>query len=109
MPRNTHVDIMIEEEERLHEPVGEASDIRILRDAGAQFAAQLGWLPGTPSSQTFRERCRRLASALKPLFAAVEATPSHAPVSADFRWLRDNIPLVYSEMLSVTTELRPLR
>ncbi len=74
MPDNTHVDIMIAEEER-----------------------------------TFRERCRRLASALKPLFAAVEATPSRAPLSADFRWLRDNIPLAYSEMLNVTTELKPLR
>src|SRR5216683_3720174 len=109
MPDNTHVDIMIAEEERHHEPAGEALDAQVLRDAGAQFAAQLGWLPGTPASSAFRERCRRLASALKPLFAALEATPSHAPVSDDFRWLRDNIPLVYSEMLNVTTELKPLR
>ncbi len=109
MPDNTHVDIMIAEEERHHEPGGEALDAQVLRDAGAQFAAQLGWLPGTPASSAFRERCRRLASALKPLFAALEATPSHAPVSDDFRWLRDNIPLVYSEMLNVTTELKPLR
>src|SRR4029077_16286382 len=35
--------------------------------------------------------------------------PSHAPVSADFRWLRDNIPLLYSEMQNVSTELKPLR
>src|SRR6266851_1361971 len=109
MPDNTHVDIMIAEEERHHEPGGEALDSQVLRDAGAQFAAQLGWLPGTPASGTFRERCRRLASALKPLFAAVEATASHAPLSDDFRWLRDNIPLVYSEMLNVATELKPLR
>jgi len=109
MPDNTHVDIMIAEEERHHEPGGEALDAQVLRDAGAQFAVQLGWLPGTPASSAFRERCRRLASALKPLFAALEATPSHAPVSDDFRWLRDNIPLVYSEMLNVTTELKPLR
>src|SRR4030081_2730937 len=107
MPDNTHVDIMIAEEERHPEP-GEASDSQHLRDAGAQFAAQLGWLPGTPASSAFRERCRRLASALKPLFAAVEATP-HAPVSDDFRWLRDNIPLMYSEMLNVAAELKPLR
>ncbi len=109
MPDNTHVDIMIAEEERHHEPAGEVLDSQVLRDGGAQFAAQLGWLPGTPASSTFRERCRRLASALKPLFAAVEATPSRAPLSADFRWLRDNIPLAYSEMLNVTTELKPLR
>jgi cyclic beta-1,2-glucan synthetase len=109
MPDNTHLDIMIAEQERHHEPAGEALDSQVLRDAGAQFAAQLGWLPGTPASSTFRERCRRLASALKPLFAAVEATASHAPVSDDFRWLRDNIPLVYSEMRNVATELKPLR
>jgi len=109
MPDNTHLDIMIAEQERQHEPAGEALDSQVLRDAGAQFAAQLGWLPGTPASSTFRERCRRLASALKPLFAAVEATASQAPVSGDFRWLRDNIPLVYSEMRNVATELKPLR
>src|ERR1700716_2514995 len=109
MPDNAHVDIMIAEEERHPEPAGGASDSQHLRDAGTQFAAQLGWLPGTPASSTFRERSRRLASALKPLFAAVDATPSHAPVSDDFRWLRDNIPLMYSEMLNVATELKPLR
>ncbi len=109
MPDNTHLDIMIAEQERHHEPAGEALNPQVLRDAGAQFAAQLGWLPGTPASSTFRERCRRLASALKPLFAAVEATASQAPVSDDFRWLRDNIPLVYSEMRNVATELKPLR
>ncbi len=63
MPDNTHLDIMIAEQERHHEPAGEALDSQVLRDAGAQFAAQLGWLPGTPASSTFRERCRRLASA----------------------------------------------
>ena len=109
MPRNTHVDIMIEEEERHHEPGGEASDIQILRDAGAQFAAQLGWLPGTPSSQTFRERCRRLKGALNPLFAALNSSSKQSPVSDDFRWLYDNILLVYSELLNVTTQLKPLR
>src|SRR5258708_11424788 len=109
MPDNTHVDIMIAEQERHHEPAGEALNPQVLRDAGAQLAARLGWFPVTPASSTFRERCRRLASALKPLFVTVEATASHAPVSDDFRWLRDNIPLVYSEMLNVTTELKPLR
>src|SRR5260370_41300572 len=98
MPDNTHLDIMIAEQERHHEPAGEALNPPVLRDAGAQFAAQLGWLPGTPASSTFRERCRRLASALKPLFAAVEATASQAPMSDDFCLRRDNVALVDSKV-----------
>ena len=80
-----------------------------MRAAGAQLAAKLGWLPGTTSSGVFAERSRRVRSALRPILAAADAKFAKSPASDDLRWLRDNGSLVFAQMVSLTTEVKPLR
>jgi cyclic beta-1,2-glucan synthetase len=80
-----------------------------LRSSGAKLAAKLGWLPGTTSSRVFAERTRRVRSALKPILAAADAKFAQSPASDDLRWLRDNGSLVYAQMVSLGSEIKPLR
>ena len=108
MPQNTHVESVLAEEDRERELAGGPSTLQALRLAGVQFSSQLGWLPGTPSSHTFSERVRRLRSTLKPVFAGIEAK-KEAHTSDDLQWLRDNVSLIYAQMVSLPTEVKPLR
>jgi cyclic beta-1,2-glucan synthetase len=109
MVRNTHAESIIAEEERRLEPASSVSDLSALRTSALEFAARLGWLPGTPSSATFSKRCRRLRAALKPVFGGLDAALAFVPSSEDLRWLRDNVQLVFAELRSVTVELKPLK
>jgi cyclic beta-1,2-glucan synthetase len=107
MVRYPHAECI--DEESQHEPPGELSDLQALRGAAAEFASRLGWLPGTRTSETFSDRCRRLRIAFKPLFANVDAAVALAPASDDLRWFRDNVQLIYAELRTVASELRPLQ
>ena len=88
---------------------GDLSNLDAYRAAGAEFSSRLGWLPGTPSSQTFMKRARRLRHALKPVFAAIEGKVPRSQLTEDMRWLRDNVSLIYSEMVGLPKEVKPLR
>jgi cyclic beta-1,2-glucan synthetase len=109
MPQNTHIEsVLAAEEDYAREVSGDSSTLQALRLAGTQFSSQLGWVPGTPSSRIFSERVRRLRSTLKPVFAGVEAK-KQSHISDDLQWLRDNVSLIYAQMVSLTTEVKPLR
>lgn len=103
----------IAEEESRHEAAGELSDppsdLQALRSAAVELASRLGWLPGTRTSETFRTRCRRVRIAFRPLFAGVDGALAITPTSDDLRWFRDNVQLIYSELRTVATELKPLK
>jgi len=83
------------------------SDTTALRVRAAELARNLAWLPGQPASRPFRNRCRTLFRALKPLLTALESPPPRK-ISDDFRWLRDNFRLLESEQEDVreTFEVR---
>jgi cyclic beta-1,2-glucan synthetase len=108
MPRNTHAEIIIGEEERQPERGVGASSLPDLYSAGTDFASRLGWLPGATSSNTFLDRCRRLKSALRPVFAQIDAKFRRSPASDDLRWLRDNGSLIYAQMVNLATEGKSL-
>jgi len=97
------------EEESQPEPGGEHSDLDALRSAAKEFASQLGWLPGTRSSETFSKRCRRLRIAFRPLFARVDKAAARNPGSDDLRWFRDNDQLIYAELRNIAAEFKPLK
>src|SRR5690348_5482387 len=108
MPHNTHAEIIIGEHERQAERGSEPSSLPDLHTAGANFAFRLGWLPGTRSSDTFSDRCRRVKSALKRVFVQIDAKFRQSPSSDDLRWLRDNASLIYAAMASLGTEGKSL-
>ncbi|MGA7907570.1 MAG: glycosyl transferase, partial [Candidatus Sulfotelmatobacter sp.] len=107
MVRYPQTEIIAEEESR-HVPGDDFSDLQALRRAATDFGSRLGWLPGTRTSKTFSDRCRRLRSAFRPLLASVDAAFALTPASDDLRWFRDNVQLIYAELRAVETELKPL-
>src|SRR5437660_1960129 len=107
MPENTHIESIAEVESQ-PEAVSEPSSPDTLRAEGAHFASRLGWLPGTTQSSTFLERSRKVSAALGRIFASVEEK-SRQSATEDLRWLRDNFTLIFSEIASVITEVKPYR
>ena len=109
MVRTNQAESLIADSERRSHATDETADLSPLRLAGSQFAAQLGWLPGTPSSSIFAERCSRLKVSIKPVFAGIDAAFALSPTSDDRRWLRDNVHLIFSELQAVCYELKPMK
>ena len=75
MPQNPHVESAIAEEDRYSE-AGDLSNFEAYRAAGTELSLRLGWLPGTPTSQTFMRRARRLRC-MYTLPAPPSLFPSH--------------------------------
>jgi cyclic beta-1,2-glucan synthetase len=98
---------VVDIDEQPHSSASDEATLRTMRVAGQELAAQLGWLPGA-SSETFAERCRKLAATFKALFAGVDAAFAKAPKSEDLLWLRDNAQQLSSEVRGVANELAPL-
>ena len=107
MPENTHIETIVEEQ-RQPEAASESSSPEALSAEGAHFASRLGWLPGTTQSNTFAERGKKVSAALVRIFASVEEKFKQSPTE-DLRWLRDNATMIFSEIASVTTEVKPFR
>ena len=109
MPQNNNLESQIAEEELHSDSAGSRTDPEAHRLLGAEFASRLGWLPGTPTSQVFTRRARRLSRALKPVFALVESKIPPSELTDDLRWLRDNVSLIYPEMAGLPKAVKPLR
>jgi cyclic beta-1,2-glucan synthetase len=99
----------IAEAEYQPDSASELADPEDLRSGATELAARLGWLPGVRTSRTFSRRCRKLKTALQPLFAKVEAARRLNPESDDLRWFSDNDQLIFAELRSVAAELKPLK
>src|SRR5271155_781844 len=106
MPTNTHLETINAEAELLPERVHAPQDPQVIRQRAEELARTLAWLPNTPSSQTFAERCHALAHDLKPIFAALELPVPDSPISDDFRWLYDNERLLYTDLQDVVETLK---
>lgn len=82
-----------------------------MRASGGALAASLSWLPATPSSDAFAERCQVLAAAFKSLQSAVDsafAKAGKSPLGEDMLWLRDNAQEFSSASRQLSGELGPL-
>ncbi len=87
----------------------EVANLRALRAQGTELARSLVWLPNGPSTHTLLERCRAVKDALAPVFEALNRPAAKQPVSDDFRWLNDNVRLLYSEPRSAAEAFRKLK
>ena len=65
MPQNTHLDVIRPEADGLPQPASEASLAQTLREKARSLAHSLSWLPNTPSSNTFSERCALLKALIQ--------------------------------------------
>jgi cyclic beta-1,2-glucan synthetase len=101
MPENTHIEMVSAAAEGLPETAIErAPDLSAVVTAAADLGRRLVWLPGEQSSHFFSERYRALTHALKPVLAGLRGPLPKTPVGDDFRWLYDNLRLVYSDLRS---------
>jgi cyclic beta-1,2-glucan synthetase len=107
MVPNTQARGLVGEEEQPPCSTGDGVNVRSMRVAAMELAAQLDWLPGA-SSDTFSARCRKLAATLESLFAGVDAAFAKAPGSEDLLWLRDNEQQLSSAASVLATDLGPL-
>jgi cyclic beta-1,2-glucan synthetase len=109
MVRYSHLDTIAGDEDQQLPAVDLsdlASDLPALRTAATEFASRLAWLPGTRTSKTFANRCRKLKTAFQPLLASAEAAVRVHPASDDLHWFCDNDQLIYSQLRTVATELK---
>ena len=97
MPQNTHLDLIRPEADGLPEPASEASLSQTLREKARSLAQSLSWLPNTPSSNTFSERCAAVKASFRTVFDGLGSPSAELRASDDFRWLHDNARLLYSD------------
>ncbi len=74
------------------EPDTHASCLRV-----AQLARSLAWVPGQQESYHLGDRCHALSLAFQALLPALDSQP-FKDISDDFRSLKENIPLLESEL-----------
>ena len=109
MPRNTiQADSVAAEEERRHSSAENQKEIAALRSAAREIAANLGWVPGTRSSDTFSKRCATLSSTFETIFDNLDAAFAQAPNLEDLLWLRDNQHPLSSVARALGNELGPM-
>jgi cyclic beta-1,2-glucan synthetase len=106
MQRNSNFATVSNEAEALPQASLGSGDRDFLRARASEFAQTLVWLPNTPSSETFPERCAILERAYPPIFAALQKPVRSTAISDDSRWLYDNERLLATEVQSTVGELR---
>ena len=111
MVPKTQIASIIAEEERRHSAAS-GTDVGAMRAPALELAARLGWLPGTPTSDTFSKHCQKLAGDFEVIFKRVESafaqTPESSPKWEPLLWLRDNAQQLSSTARSVSDELGSL-
>ena len=111
MVPKTQIASIIAEEERRHSAAS-LIDVGAMRAPAVELAARLGWLPGTPTSDTFSKHCQKLAGDFEVIFKRVESafaqTPESSPKWEPLLWLRDNAQQLCSTARSVSDELGSL-
>jgi len=105
MPQNRHLKVMSADTEDLPQAAPEFCGPQAVREKAAELARTLRWLPNSPASRIFAERCSLVARAFRPIFAALDAPPPKVPIADDFRWLYDNGRLLSTEVHSTARTL----
>ncbi len=110
MPENTHIEIANAEAERLPEPVQETvPDLETLSAAASDLGRRLVWLPDTRTARHFSERHRALRRALNPVLAGLRGSLPKKTIGDDYRWLYDNLRLLYSDLRSMKEGFKQVR
>src|SRR5215471_543067 len=90
MGPHTQVEGIVGEEERKFSTASSAEEVVPVRNAGAEFAATLSWLPDRSSIEAFEARGEKLARRLKALVDRIDEAYTRTPDSVDLLWLRTN-------------------
>ncbi|MGC2446292.1 MAG: hypothetical protein WA477_01520, partial [Candidatus Sulfotelmatobacter sp.] len=90
MGPHTQIEGIVGDEERKFSSAGSIEEVVPARNAGADFAATLSWLPERESAEAFRPRGEKLLSRLKKLVSGIDAAFAESPDSVDLLWLRTN-------------------
>ncbi|HEY3971796.1 MAG TPA: glucoamylase family protein [Candidatus Sulfotelmatobacter sp.] len=107
MPLNRRIQAVIAEEAtHASTTVDDQMEFQALRAKGERLASELAWMPRIKSSNTFSARCRQLKIHLASVIAAVNSLTTRSRLSADARLIRENESLIYSELLSVSSDLK---
>ncbi len=108
MPQSAHLELVDTESASFPQPPrAAAEDISNLSASATELARNLLWMPDRLASHPFRNRCRALCRALKPLLTALES-PAPRVVSDDFRWLHDNIFMLEAELEGIREAFKPV-
>ncbi len=105
MGLHTETEGIIGEEERKFLSARNESEVLPVRNAAAELAASLTWLPDRDSAETFSRRCQTLVQQLKELSDHVDAGFGQAPDSEDLIVLRGTIRALVSGARTVCGEL----
>ncbi len=108
MGPHTQTEGIVGEEERKFLSVGSIEEVVPARNAGAEFAASLNWLPERSSAEAFRPRGEKLLSKLKVLVNDIDAAFAKAPHSEDLLWLRTNAQQLSSSSRGLVNEFESL-
>jgi len=112
MPQNAHVELAGVEAERANgsaSPTAAKDAASELRAHARELAKTLAWLPNENTAHVLYERHRKVTAALRPVLPALEAPLANAKVSDDFRWLHDNVRLLYSDLDNNVEPLKRVR
>ena len=90
MGPHTQVEGIVGEEERKFSTASSAEEVVPVRNAGAEFASTLSWLPERSSVEAFAPRGEKVARKLKGLVDRIDAAYTQTPDSVDLLWLRTN-------------------
>ena len=108
MVPHTQVEGIVGEEERKFSTAASAEEVVPLRNAGAEFATTLSWLPERSSVEAFEPRGEKLARKLKSLVDHIDAAFARTPDSVDLLWLRTNGQQFASMARGLTNEFGTL-
>src|SRR5215467_6173431 len=98
MGPHTQTEGIIGEEERKFSAVRiQKEEVLPVRNATAELAASLTWLPERSSAETFSARCEKLILRLKALCNRVDSTLTQTPNSEELLTMHGNAKLLSSK------------
>jgi cyclic beta-1,2-glucan synthetase len=102
MPPDTNIDTLSADAEREPEAAKEVvPNAEALTAAASDLSRRLVWLPGPYSPRHFSERYRALRDSLTPILTVFRGPLPKKTTGDDFRWLYDNLRLLYSDLRGV--------
>ena len=105
MAPDTQTDGIVGQQEPQQPCEEERATRSAMREAGMVLAANLSWLPDTPSGEFLSKRCTALEARFKSVFERVDDAFAKVPGSEDLLWLRDNAQQLSSAARQVSGDL----
>jgi len=108
MPQNPNIEAIHEETRHAESLDRQGSELKELSRHASELAHSLPLQHNVKSSEWIVKRRRDLNKRLPPLLDALQTPTPKEPVSDDFRWLHDNVRLLYSELQATADSVKTL-